>query len=113
MSSVNVELPDSLKQFIAEQTAKGGFGSESDYVQMLVKEAQVREARLLLESKLLDGLKSPVSPLTTGDWDRLKQKVLNEALRRKSNETSDHRAIGANACAHGRPALGPGGVERA
>ncbi len=77
MRNANVELPDSLKQgFIAEQTAKGGFGSESE-VQMLVKEAQVREARLLLESKLLDGLKSPASPMTNGDWDSLKQEVLN------------------------------------
>ena len=77
MWTVKVELPDSLKQFIAKQTAKGGFASESDYVQTLVKEAQVGEARLLLESKLLDGLKSPLSPMTNGDWDGLKHEILN------------------------------------
>ena len=77
MRNANVELPNSQKQgFIAEQTAKGGFGSENE-LQMLAKEAQVRESRLLLESKLLDGLKSPVSPMTNGDWDGLKQEVLN------------------------------------
>jgi Arc/MetJ-type ribon-helix-helix transcriptional regulator len=76
MSNITFILPDSLKTFVAEQTAKGGFKSEADYLQTLVRQAQIREAKQELENKLLDGLKSSLNPMSAEDWQELKQEVL-------------------------------------
>jgi len=79
MSNITLILPDSLKTFVAEQTTKGGFKSESDYLQTLVRQAQIREVKQELETKLLQGLKSPLSPMSQEDWDDLKQEVLQRS----------------------------------
>jgi Arc/MetJ-type ribon-helix-helix transcriptional regulator len=75
MSNITLNLPDSLKTFVAEQTAKGGFKSEGDYLQTLVRQAQIREAKQDLETKLLRGLESSRSPMSPADWEELKQEI--------------------------------------
>jgi antitoxin ParD1/3/4 len=79
MSNLNITLPESLKGFIAEQTVRGGFKSESEYLQALILDAQKREAKLELEAKLLEGLESPLSPMSSADWTELKQQVLERS----------------------------------
>jgi len=79
MSNITLNLPDSLRTFVSEQTAKGGFKSEGDYLQTLVREAQIREAKQDLEAKLLHGLESPKSPMSPEDWKDLKQEVLQRS----------------------------------
>ncbi len=85
METLTISLPASLKEFIDEQTCKGGFGSESEYVQTLIQEAQVREAQRELEAKLIEGLKSPRSPMTPADWDALKQEILHRSPELKDS----------------------------
>jgi Arc/MetJ-type ribon-helix-helix transcriptional regulator len=79
MSNITLNLPDSLRTFVAEQTAKGGFKSEDDYLQTLVRQAQIREAKQDLETKLLQGLESSLSPMSSSDWKDLKQEVLQRS----------------------------------
>jgi putative addiction module CopG family antidote len=79
MSNIIINLPDALKDFIVAQTAKGGFSSEGDYLQNLVREAQIREARQELEAKLIKGLDSPLSTMTADDWTDLKLQVLQRS----------------------------------
>ncbi len=79
MSNITLNLPDSLKTFVAEQTAKGGFKSESDYLQTLVRQAQIRGAQKDLEIKLLQGLESPLSPMAPSDWEDLKQELIQRS----------------------------------
>ncbi len=79
MSNIMLNLPDSLRNFVAEQTAKGGFRSEGDYLQTLVRQAQIREAHQDLETKIQRGLETPLSPMTTADWESLKQEVLQRS----------------------------------
>lgn len=76
MASVQISLSEPLKLFVEEQTAKGGFPSESEFVQALIQEAQRRVARQELEAKLLAGVRSPVSPLTDADWAELRQQIV-------------------------------------
>ena len=79
MSNITLNLPDSLRTFVAEQTAKGGFKSEGDYLQTLVRQAQIRDAKQDLETKLLQGLESSLSPMSLSDWEDLKQEVLQRS----------------------------------
>ena len=50
VTSMNISLPESLREFVDEQVTKGGFSSASEYVRQLLREAQegaVAEAKLL------------------------------------------------------------------
>jgi antitoxin ParD1/3/4 len=73
MTALTVQLPDSAVTFVRQQAAAEGFESPDQYLASLVAEAQLR-----LEAALLDGLDSgPSRPMTRGDWDSLKQRVLD------------------------------------
>ncbi|MHC5599296.1 MAG: ribbon-helix-helix domain-containing protein [Nostoc sp.] len=40
MSNINISLPESMKAFIEEQVAQGGYGSVSEYLQELIIQDQ-------------------------------------------------------------------------
>jgi antitoxin ParD1/3/4 len=85
MATMNISLPETLKQFVEEQVKGGGFGTASEYVRTLIREAQLRAARNELDSKLLEGLDSgPASPMTREDWDELKRRVWERHESQKS-----------------------------
>ena len=50
LTSMNISLPESLRDFVDQQVARGGFSSASEYVRQLIREAQegfVAETKLL------------------------------------------------------------------
>jgi antitoxin ParD1/3/4 len=71
MTTMNISLPDSMKAFLEEQVAKGGFGTTDEYLHALIREAQRREAKAKLEALLLEGLDSgePI-PITDEYWEQ-------------------------------------------
>jgi antitoxin ParD1/3/4 len=75
MTSLNISLPEPLKEFIQVETKRGGFSTPSEYVRHLLREAQKRQAEEHLERLLLEGMKSgkPIS-----------RKVVMERLEKKS-----------------------------
>jgi antitoxin ParD1/3/4 len=76
MTTMNVSLPEAMKEFVEEQVAKGGYETASEYVRALIREAQIRAAKEDLDAKLLEGLESgPATPMSKADWDELKRRV--------------------------------------
>jgi len=55
MSTMNISLPESLKQFIDQQVANRGYGTSSEYVRELIRRDQDRQ---LLRGLLLEGASS-------------------------------------------------------
>jgi antitoxin ParD1/3/4 len=51
MSTMNISLPEPLKQFVDERVSKAGYGTSSEYVRELMH----------LRSLLLEGAASPVT----------------------------------------------------
>ena len=45
----------------------------------LARQVQIGEAKQDLEAKLLDGLKSSLSPMSPEDWNDLKQEMLQRS----------------------------------
>jgi antitoxin ParD1/3/4 len=69
MTTMNVSLPDDLKLFVDEQVATGGYGTTSEYIRELIREARKQTARQRLEALLLEGLNSgPPTPMTDEWW---------------------------------------------
>jgi antitoxin ParD1/3/4 len=74
-TSMHVSVPTSIKAFVDERVAAGGFGSVSDYVRALIREDQREQARERLEQKLLEALESKESPMTPEDWISLRAQL--------------------------------------
>ena len=70
---MNISLPASMKTFIDEQVADGGFGSSSEYVRDLVR----REAdRQTLRALLLDGARSGrAETVSPSFFERLRNRI--------------------------------------
>jgi antitoxin ParD1/3/4 len=75
METVNIALPEALKQFLDQQVSAGIYSSVSDYIRALVQEDQKRKAQETIETLILEGLNSEASEMTAVDWAELKQRV--------------------------------------
>ena len=64
MTTMNISLPDSLKEFVDHQVTTAGYGTSSEYVRELIRRDQ---DRLKLRGLLLDGAQS--RPAGFGDAD--------------------------------------------
>jgi antitoxin ParD1/3/4 len=76
MTSMNISLPEPLKLFVEEQVSKGGYSTVSEYLRELIRDAQRRTDRHELEAKLLAGLQSPTSEMTSDEWTALRERIL-------------------------------------
>ncbi len=62
MATMNVSLPDCMKDWVEAQTKSGRYSNASDYVRDLIRRDQERAGKLAELQKLLtDGLESGVS----------------------------------------------------
>ena len=76
MQSMNISLPDPLKQFVDGQIAQGRYSSASEYIRELIRADEKRKAEEQLEVKLLEGLSSPESELTAEAWGDIRKEAL-------------------------------------
>jgi antitoxin ParD1/3/4 len=83
MQSMNISLPEPLKQFVDGQILTGRYSSASEYVRELIRADEKRKAEELLEAKLLDGLNSTESPLTPADWTAIRKEALTQVEARQ------------------------------
>ena len=74
--TMNVALPENLKQYVLRQVAEGSYTSVSEYVRELIRSDQKRKAQERLEALLLEGLQSgEAREFTSEDWAELKRRV--------------------------------------
>lgn len=83
MQSMNISLPDPLKEFVDGQIAQGRYSSASEYIRALIRADEKRKAEEQLEAKLLEGLNSEERVLTAADWKALRAEALAKLAARK------------------------------
>ena len=83
MTSMNVSLPDELKEYVETQS-KSGYSTPSEYIRELIRDDQRRRAKEKLDALLLEGLNSgdPVA-VDARFWSDLKQEALGRLESRK------------------------------
>ena len=83
MATMNVSLPDKMKQWVEDQVQTGRYGNASDYVRDLVRRDQERAyARDEFERLVEEGIASGVSDLTLDEiFAEARRKALTEAKR--------------------------------
>ncbi len=87
MTSMNISLPEELKQYIEAQT-KAGYSTPSEYVRELIREDQKRRAQQRLEELLLEGINSG-EPVVADEkfWSDLKAEALAQMEARRKSRT--------------------------
>jgi antitoxin ParD1/3/4 len=61
MTTMNISLPDSLKDYVDEQVGEGGYGTSSEYVRELIRKDQDRKRlRAMILQGATSGLGAPV-----------------------------------------------------
>ncbi|MCH7977845.1 MAG: type II toxin-antitoxin system ParD family antitoxin [Acidobacteria bacterium] len=85
METMNISLPETMKQFIEEQVSAGGYSSVSEYIRALVREEQKRKAQEQLEALLVEGLESgKPTEMTDEEWNEIRRESLARLKARKS-----------------------------
>ena len=84
MTTLNISLPDSMRAFIDEQIAQGGYSTASEYIRDLIRQAQKQAAQEKLDNLLLEGLESGESIEVTDEWWQEKQERLVKLRRKQS-----------------------------
>ena len=73
MTTMNISLPDSLKDFVDEQVSQRGYGTSSEYVRELIRRDQDRQR---LRALLLAGAESaPAGVADAGYFDGIRRRV--------------------------------------
>ena len=77
MTSLNISLPSSLKEFVEAQVQESGFSTPSEYIRNLVRDDQKRRAEEKLEALLLEGLNSgePIE-ITPEYWEKKRTQLI-------------------------------------
>ena len=75
MQTMNISLPDPMKQYVEQQVSTGGYSSASEYVRELVRADQKRRDQEQLEQLL-------ISSLNSGDPIEITPEILGDVRRR-------------------------------
>jgi antitoxin ParD1/3/4 len=83
MQTMNISLPEPLKEFVDHQIAEGRYSSASEYIRELIRRDEKRKAEERLEALLLEGLEGKESELTRRDFADIRKEALARLKRRK------------------------------
>jgi antitoxin ParD1/3/4 len=85
MQTINIVLPDPMKQYLEEQVVAGEYSSVSEYMHELVRADQKRNAKVQLEQTLLESLHEG-EPLeaTPKFWANLREELKNRPKARQT-----------------------------
>jgi antitoxin ParD1/3/4 len=83
MQSMNISLPEPLKEFVDRQISTGRYSSASEYVRELIRDDEKRKAEERLEAMLMEGLQSEDTALTPSDWKDIRSAALAQVKARR------------------------------
>jgi antitoxin ParD1/3/4 len=83
MTSLNISLPQSLKDYVEQQVESGGYSTPSEYVRELLRRDQDGRSEQKLEALLLAGLNSgePIE-ITPEYWEKKRRQFVARNARK-------------------------------
>jgi len=83
LTSMNVSLPASQKDYVRLKAAATGCSTPSEYVRRLIHADQKAHQAEELEQKLLEGLDSPAREMGSKEWSKLRQALRTKLAKRR------------------------------
>ena len=79
MQTMNISLPEQLKEFVDDQVGSGRYSSVSEYVRDLIRDDEKRKAQEKLEKLLMEGIQSSgPTEMTRQDWEDIRREALKQ-----------------------------------
>ena len=76
MPTMNISLPENLKEFVESQVQSGDYSSVSEFMRTLVRREQKDRERERLELRILEGLNSgDAIEVTPEMWNQLRTRL--------------------------------------
>ena len=76
MPTMNISLPENLKEFVESRVQSGDYSSVSEFMRTLVRREQKDRDREQLELRILEGLGSgDAVEVTPAMWNELRQRL--------------------------------------
>ena len=89
MQTMNISLPDQLKDFVDEQVGSGRYSSVSEYVRGLIRDDERHQAQEKLEALLMEGIQSgKPNRMTRQDWEDVRRQAVKQFEARKSRKSA-------------------------
>lgn len=82
MATMNVSLPDPMKEWVEAQARTGRYSNASDYVRDLIRKDQERSDKIAAMQRFVD------EGLASGKSDRSMDEILADARRRVEKESA-------------------------
>lgn len=82
MATMNVSLPDPMKEWVEAQARTGRYSNASDYVRDLIRRDQERSDKIAAMQRFVD------DGLASGTSDRSMDKILADARTRAEKESA-------------------------
>ena len=76
MQTMNISLPETLKDFVDQQIAAGRYSTASEYVRELIRNDEKQKAEEQLPTLLREGLQSKETELTRDDWKAIRAEAM-------------------------------------
>lgn len=87
MQTMNISLPDQLKDFVDDQVGSGRYSSVSEYVRDLIRDDEKRKAQERLETLLLEGIQSgEATEMARQDWNDIRAEALKQFEARQTRK---------------------------
>ena len=84
-TSVNISMPEVVREMMKQRMAAGGYENASEYVRHLIREDLKRAAQEKLEMELLEGEASgPPERADAAWWAKLRAELAEKAAKRKT-----------------------------
>ena len=98
MDTMNIALPETLKEYVQMRVNEGGFGSVNEYVGELIRADQKQKVLAALEAEVLKGLRSgSAEAMTEKDWAELRGEVRRRVEASKADRPSTSSLSGGSA----------------
>ncbi len=87
MQTMNISLPDQLKEFADGQVGPGRYSSVSEYVRELIRADEKRKAQDRLETFLVEGIQSgEATEMTRQDWRDIRAEAVRQLAARQERK---------------------------
>jgi antitoxin ParD1/3/4 len=83
MASLNISLPQSLKDYVEDQVKDSGYSTPSEYIRELLRQDQKHRVEQNLERLLLEGMNSgePIE-ITPEYWEKKRRQFIERHSRK-------------------------------
>ena len=79
MATMNISLPDAMKEFVEGEVQEGGFQTASEYFRELVRARQKQKSQEKLETLIREGEASgPLVEANPAFWEELERRLFPE-----------------------------------